>query len=715
MEKLLKNIFGYSSFRPLQHEIIENIMNGNDTLAIMPTGGGKSLCYQLPALKLDGLTIVISPLISLMKDQVGQLLSYGIDAVVLNSSLNRATYNNNILRLRTGEVKLLYVAPETLLLERTINILSSLNISLITVDEAHCISEWGHEFRPEYRRIVEFRKFFPSAVCAAFTATATTRVQNDIVKCLNFNQKNVFTASFNRTNLFLDVLPKASPEIQVVEFVENFQDQSGIVYCLSRKQVDKLTAFLVSNGYSAKPYHAGLTYEIRTENQEMFINDDVNIIVATIAFGMGINKPDVRFILHYDLPKNIESYYQQIGRAGRDGMHAHCRLLFSYGDLRKLRYFIDQITDKSEKSIANMHLRAMIGFAESGQCRRVPLINYFGEDYSVDNCSMCDNCMQDNDNKINITIQTQKFMSCIARTNEMFGANHIINILRGSKADKIINLGHDKLSTYEIGKDLSTKQWQHLARQLISLKHIIYDDQNGTLKLGKTTKDIFKGKLEIHGTLIEERKKKIASKQSNLDIDSNYDLLTSLKVLRKHIAEEKGIPPYAVFPDRTLLEMAAYIPKSINTLCKIHGVGRIKANIYGDEFLEVIIDFAKQNNLKENLPFSKKTVSNTNKRKFEQVGELFNSTGDLSQVSEYFNVKQTTVVDNLFKYVSSGNRLFNSKKLLNSSRVSDDLVKLTCDLFEEHGTYVLGTVYNELEKELTYEQLKLIRLYYICS
>ncbi len=389
---ILKETFGYDTFRPHQREVIENVLAGRDTLAVMPTGGGKSLCYQIPALLFDGLTVVVSPLISLMKDQVEQLRAFGVPALFINSSLSSQDYQHNMEQVKRGEVKLLYVAPETLLTPRILSLLSGLKVDLLTIDEAHCISEWGHDFRPEYRQIVEVRKRFPNTVCLALTATATTRVRQDIRATLEFTTTNEFVASFNRENLYLEVLRKRDPISQTIRILERHKDQSGIIYCFSRRQVDELAMVLASKGYSVLPYHAGLEDLERKQNQEAFIRDDAQIIVATIAFGMGINKPNVRFIIHFDLPKSIESYYQEIGRAGRDGLPAHCTLLFNYSDVAKINYFIDQ-KEGDEKRIATGHLDAIVRYAEDElTCRRKPLLNYFGESYSAQTCSNCDNC-----------------------------------------------------------------------------------------------------------------------------------------------------------------------------------------------------------------------------------------------------------------------------------------------------------------------------------
>ncbi len=480
---ILKETFGYDTFRPLQREVIENVMARRDTLAVMPTGGGKSLCYQIPSLLFDGLTVVVSPLISLMKDQVEQLRAFGVPALFLNSSLAPQEYQENMDYVKRGEVKLLYVAPETLLTPRILSLLAGLKVDCLTIDEAHCISEWGHDFRPEYRQLVQVRKQFPQAVCLALTATATSRVRQDIRSTLQFSTSNEFVASFNRENLFIEVMPKRDATRQTMDLLERYKDQSGIVYCFSRKQVDDLASYLISRGYSARPYHAGLEDTERKRNQEAFIRDDVQIIVATIAFGMGINKPNVRFVIHYDLPKSIEGYYQEIGRAGRDGLPAHCLLLYSYADVAKLNYFIDQ-KEGEERRVAIQHLNAIVGYAEDEtSCRRKPLLNYFGETYSADNCSNCDNCNSSPTPLTDVTVPAQKFLSCVKHAGEKFGAGHITDILLGSKNEKVLRWGHDKLSTYGIGGELTQKQWMHLARQLLSMGYLKQEGEYRTLGL----------------------------------------------------------------------------------------------------------------------------------------------------------------------------------------------------------------------------------------
>ncbi len=517
---ILKSIFGYDEFRPLQAEIIGNVLSKNDTLVIMPTGGGKSLCYQIPALIFKDLTVVVSPLISLMKDQVEQLTELGVGAVFLNSSLSTGEYRRNVERIKENKVKLLYLAPEALLKPGMLTLLSSVNLDCFTIDEAHCISEWGHDFRPEYRQLIEVKSRFPKAVCIALTATATPQVQKDIKNSLNFADSNEFIDSFDRKNLFIRIAPKVNPLSQTREFLKKFPGRSGIIYCFSRRQVDELYEILKYEGYSVKPYHAGLSEAERKQNQELFIRDDVQIIVATIAFGMGINKPNVRFVIHYDLPKNIESYYQEIGRSGRDGLQSHCLLLFGYADIQKIKYFINQ-KETRERQVANDHLNALLGFLETEVCRRIPLLTYFGEDYTKKKCDMCDNCLADEKELVDITTLAQKFLSCVKRTGETFGAGHIIDVLRGSNAKKVLKFGHQKLSTCGIGKDYSKKQWFHLSRQFIQKGLIGQDTEFGGLQLTPKAWDVFKEKEMVWGRLEEESVVDAPKKDSDLDYDYN--------------------------------------------------------------------------------------------------------------------------------------------------------------------------------------------------
>jgi len=591
---ILKEVFGYTSFREKQDDVILNVLDKKDTLAVMPTGSGKSLCYQIPALIFKGLTIVVSPLISLMQDQVDQLTASGVDAVVLNSSLSQNVYFANLQKIRNKTAKLLYVAPETLLKPQILEMLSSVDISCFTIDEAHCISEWGHDFRPEYRRLAEVREIFPDAVCIALTATATERVRDDIKKILSDkNHFDTFTTSFDRKNLFLEIVEKKDPYKQATEFINRFPNQSGIIYCFSRKQVDSLYSSLLSEGYSVLPYHAGLNEIERTRNQKLFIKDDVQIIVATVAFGMGINKPNVRFVLHFDLPKNIESYYQEIGRAGRDGLDSYCLLLFSYGDTQKIKYFINQKSLKEQK-IANLHLNALVDLAETEGCRRSPMLKYFGENYIKENCGFCDNCTSERKEAVDITVEAQKFLSCVKRTGERFGATHLIDILRGSKSKRVLENNHQTLSTYNVGAEYSKKQWQHFSRQFLKKGLLLQDEEFGGLSLTEKAYECFSGNLKITGSIKEdfhvEKKNKI--KHQNLKYDET--LFEVLRKKRKELADKQNVPPYVIFSDRTIVEISSFFPITKDSLLNIHGIGSKKLEMYGGMIIDVVKKHKKE-------------------------------------------------------------------------------------------------------------------------
>src|SRR5215468_11097338 len=483
----LKKHFGYDQFRPLQREIVGDALAGRDVFVLMPTGGGKSLCFQLPALMRNGLTIVVSPLIALMKDQVDALQTSGIPATYLNSTLNREEAKARWRGLHRGQYRMLYVAPERLMLEAFLERALNWNIAQFAIDEAHCISEWGHDFRPEYRELKKLRKYLPDVPIMALTATATERVRADIIKELKLREPRAFVASFNRPNLTYRVVPKTAPYEQLLAFIRSRPNDSGIVYCASRKSTESLARNLNEDSVTAKPYHAGLTNAERTRHQDAFLRDDVRVITATIAFGMGINKPNVRFVVHYDLPKNIESYYQETGRAGRDGLPSECVLLFSPGDVAKQLHFIDEKTE-SEGRIARAQLQQMVHYAETRECRRTVLLKYFGETYPITrdgfggekpplqvSCDGCDNCLQPRET-FDGTVHAQKFLSCVyrvhAKSGFAFGLNHVVDVLRGADTEAIRQRSHNELSTYGIGRELKREAWQAIGRELLRLGFI---------------------------------------------------------------------------------------------------------------------------------------------------------------------------------------------------------------------------------------------------
>ena len=717
---ILKETFGYDTFRPLQGEVIENILARRDTLAVMPTGGGKSLCYQIPSLLFEGLTVVVSPLIALMKDQVEQLRAYGVPSLFLNSTLSPQEYQENMDYVRRGEVKLLYVAPETLLTPRILALLASVQVDCITIDEAHCISEWGHDFRPEYRQIIEVRKRFPKAVCLALTATATSRVRQDIRATLKFATTNEFVASFDRDNLYIEVARKGDTFRQTTDMLERYKDQSGIIYCFSRKQVDELAAYLASKGYSVRPYHAGLEDSERRKNQEAFIRDDAQIIVATIAFGMGINKPNVRFVIHFDLPKSIEGYYQEIGRAGRDGLPAHCLLLYSYADVAKLNYFIDQ-KEGDEKRVAMQHLNAIVSYAEDERtCRRKPLLNYFGESYPADNCSNCDNCTSAPTPLADITIYAQKFLSCVKRADEKFGAGHIVDILLGSKNEKVLRWGHDKLSTHGIGTELTKKQWTHIARQLLSMGYLKQEGEFHTLSLTAKALESLKKRESIFGVVQEAER--VRTKGKKQEVQYNNALFAILRQKRKGLADEAGVPPYVIFSDHTLIEMAAYYPQSSESLLNIAGVGQAKLEKYGDIFLEVIKGYCEKHGLKE-VSHPTLTPNPSPKGRGETelgartriVGEAFNDGVTIQTLMERHGVTANTILDHLNKYSLAGNKLRNGEDLQSLVSATPDQQLAAFAAFDELDTIYLKPVFDKLNGVLDYDELKILRMLYLIS
>lgn len=603
-KSLLKNVFGYENFRPLQQEIIECVLKKQDATVIMPTGGGKSLCYQVPALIFPGLTIVISPLISLMTDQVNQMTKIGVAAACLNSSLEFDQYQMITNEVLHGDIKILYLAPETLLKDNTINILSQVKIDLFAVDEAHCVSEWGHDFRPEYRQIAKLRKKLGSPVCLGLTATATQRVRKDISKTLKLINSKQFIASFDRKNLYLEIIDKTDVDTQILDFLQDHHNQSGIVYCFSRKKVEQVNELLKKNGYSVLPYHAGLESKERNRNQELFIRDEVQIIVATIAFGMGIDKPNVRFVIHADLPKNMESYYQEIGRAGRDGQRSECLLLFSAGDSGKIQHFIREKPDQKERQLAHEQLDQLVAYANTHKCRRGVLLKYFNENHSRQNCNMCDNCINPKQQQ-DLSIEAQKYLSCIYRTEQRFGANYIIDILLGSRNKRILEYKHENLSTWGIGKDLSRNQWKSLSQLLLSEDIIFCDSENyNILSIAPKGYLVLKKEIQVMGTLAKKLipsrpAATIAAKSlaANNDLEHDVKLFEKLRKHRLELARKNSMAPYMIFNDRSLIEMCHLMPVTADDFLLVTGVGNSKLEKYGNAFMDLIIQHQKTQEL----------------------------------------------------------------------------------------------------------------------
>ena len=583
---LLKQYFGFATFRPLQEEIIRDALAGKDVFALLPTGGGKSLCFQLPALARAGLTVVISPLIALMKDQVDSMQAAGVAATYLNSSLTPDESRARLRGLHNGEFRMLYVAPERLLLSGFLSDLQRWNVNLIAVDEAHCVSEWGHDFRPEYRQLAQLRSLFPNVPMMALTATATERVRVDIVEQLHLNEPAIYVASFNRPNLNYRVLPKAGPYDQTLEYVRSRRNESGIVYCQSRKSAESVAERLREDGVNAAPYHAGMQANDRGLNQEQFLRDEVKVICATIAFGMGINKPNVRFVIHYDLPKNVEGYYQETGRAGRDGLPSECLLLFSAGDVVKLNTFIDE-KPEAEKQIAREQLQRMVHYAESAECRRASLLEYFGEIFPHENCGACDNCLYPRET-YDGTVAAQKFLSCIYRIREhggfAVGLNHVVEVLTGADTEKIRSWGHNQLSTYGIGKEHGRPEWGAIGRELVRLGLVKQDAARfNVLESTPDGRAWLKERKPI--TLTKPMQVAPAKVSHAGEITCDEALFEKLRVLRKRLADERGVPPYIVFSDVALRQMARLYPVSEGEFVRISGVGERKLAEFGQSFM----------------------------------------------------------------------------------------------------------------------------------
>ena len=590
LSDVLKSVFGYDQFRPLQEEIIRSSLDGRDTVAILPTGAGKSLCFQLPALVREGLTVVVSPLIALMKDQVDSLQASGVAATFLNSSLTSQESRQRVQDLRAGRIKLLYVAPERLMMDGFFDELREWNTACFAVDEAHCISEWGHDFRPEYRQMASLRAAFPTLPVLALTATATERVRGDIVRQLHMRDPAVFLASFNRPNLNYHVLPKDKPYRQLVAFLADRPKDGGIIYTQSRKSVEELAAKLREDGIAALPYHAGLEPGLRARNQEAFLRDETRVICATIAFGMGINKSNVRFVVHYDLPKNVEGYYQETGRAGRDGLPADCLLLFSPGDGMKQTRFIDEIADDHARQIAREQLQQMIGYAECGDCRRAALLAYFGEKHGEENCASCDNCLVPRETW-NATVEAQKLLSCIARIKQKggftVGLNHVVDVLMGADTEKIRRWDHQTLSTHGIGRDTDRGTWAALARQLIRLGHArLAGDGFPTLDITLRGGEFLRNReaLSLSRPVTRTSSDRGSTPRAGA-IACDEALFDRLRAVRKRIADERSVPPYVIFHDTTLRLMARLYPTSPEQLAGISGVGERKRNDFGQAFL----------------------------------------------------------------------------------------------------------------------------------
>ncbi|MEH2120432.1 DNA helicase RecQ [Nostoc sp.] len=704
LEQALKYHFGYDRFRPGQRQIIEDALQNRDLLIVMPTGGGKSLCFQLPALIKKGLTVVVSPLIALMQDQVEGLRNNNIAATFLNSSLNPYKVRSREEAILSGKVRLLYVAPERLLSERFLPFLDlvkeKIGIAAFAIDEAHCVSEWGHDFRPEYRQMKSLRKRYPDVPTLALTATATDRVRADIIQQLGLKQPSIHLASFNRQNLYYEVRSKSkSAYAELLELVRE-NEGSAIIYCLTRKKVDELTFKLQNDHISALSYHAGLTDEERSSNQTRFIRDDVRVMVATIAFGMGINKPDVRLVIHFDLPRNLESYYQESGRAGRDSEPSRCTLFFSFSDIKTIEWSINQKTDHQEQLIAKQQLRQVIDYAEGTVCRRTIQLGYFGERFSG-NCGNCDNCrhpkpMQD------WTIEAMKFLSCVARCKERFGMLHIIDVLRGAKNQKITQNEHDKLSTYGIGKDKSVDEWRMLGRSLLH-QGLLEQTSDGysVLKLNALSWEVMRRQHTV--SLAVPIAQKITWEEGSEKAAEAEILMQRLRSLRKQLADEQSVPPYVVFQDSTLKLMAQVQPKTLIEFGKLSGVGSHKLSQYGDKFLTEIRAYRQEKGLIDppqvNFTPSVSLPSDTEIFTFQ----LHKQGLSVNEIAQKRNIRPTTIIRHLTDLIEK-----NQPVDLNQL-VSLEHQQKIWQVLEVLGDISLTPIREQLGESYSFDEIRLVR------
>ncbi|MCZ8353229.1 MAG: DNA helicase RecQ [Cyclobacteriaceae bacterium] len=709
----LKEIFGYSQFRGNQEIIIQNLLDGKNTFVIMPTGAGKSLCYQLPAMVKDGLAIVISPLIALMKNQVDQMNAYGVNARFLNSTLSKGEITKLKKDCMNGVVKLLYVAPESLTKEENIEFLQKVNVAFVAIDEAHCISEWGHDFRPEYRRIKTMIQQLGNLPVIALTATATPKVQLDIQRNLQMEEADVFISSFNRKNLYYEVRPKKETKKQLIKFLKEHKGKSGVIYCLSRKKVEEIAQLLNVNGFKAAPYHAGLDSDVREKNQDGFLNEDIDIIVATIAFGMGIDKPDVRFVVHYDVPKSLEGYYQETGRAGRDGLEGHCLMFYSHNDLNKLEKFNK---DKSvqERENARVLLQEMEFYAESPVCRRRQLLHYFGEEYKQDNCGMCDNCVHPRE-RFKGSEYVKLAIEAVKQTGERFGLQHLVNVIVGLEDDYVKSYGHFDLPIYGKGGDNDTDFWKSIIRQALIYQFLEKDIENiGVLRITERGEKFLKNPTPIelakdHDFTTEVDEEEESPDRAPVNAKA-YDpkLFEMLKALRKQLAKERDLPPYVIFQDPSLEEMATTYPTTKDELAQVNGVGMGKVNKFGAPFIALITKYVEDNDIETASEVIVKSSVNKSKAKIQIINQVDRKI-DLEEIAESINLTFEDLLTEIENIVYSGTKL-NLNYYIDQAvdrHKQDDIY----DYFMNAETDSLEDAYNdESLLDYTEEEIRLIRI-----
>jgi ATP-dependent DNA helicase RecQ len=697
-QDILQATFGYEQFRHGQHDIIQTLLDGKDALVLMPTGGGKSLCYQIPALARDGTAIVISPLIALMQDQVDALQQLGIKAAFLNSSLNPNESRNVEQQLLSNELDLLYVAPERLLMDQMLALLDNCHLSLIAIDEAHCVSQWGHDFRPDYQQLKLLHERYPDVPRIALTATADQRTRQEIIAQLKLGDACVFINSFDRPNIHYAISEGNNPKQRLWRFIEdNHPHDAGIIYCLSRKKVESIADWLSEQGRAALPYHAGLSQELRQQNQRRFLREDGVIIVATIAFGMGIDKPDVRFVAHLNLPKSVEAYYQETGRAGRDGEPANAWMAYGLQDVITLRQFTqDSTADEQHKRVEYHKLESMLGLCESITCRRHTLLTYFDED-SAQQCGQCDNCQNPPD-KWDGTEPVQKALSCIYRTDQRFGVNYIIDILLGKIDERIQRNNHDQLSTFGIGMDYSVAEWRSVFRQLIALGYIDIDmERHGALRLTEKCRAILRGeeKLELRKQNKEQNTAK-KSKQSNVVRPQDQPLWEALRALRIVLAEQHGVPPFVIFHDTTLQDMVRKRPQTLSDFSRISGVGEQKLARYGQKFVDEIREYPLTELLDNRLS---ETVNETL--------VLYQQNLNIEQIAQQRDIKTSTIYTHLADAIEVG--LLDVREVIGLEDAVYKEIVFLIESLEDQDKSRLKPVYDALNGLYDYGVLKCVQ------
>ncbi|MCP4521714.1 MAG: DNA helicase RecQ [Cytophagales bacterium] len=711
LKEELKKYFGYNSFRGDQESIIKSVLLKKDAFVIMPTGAGKSLCYQLPAVLMEGTAIVISPLIALMKNQVDQLNAHGIQAHFLNSTLSKSEATRVKKSVLAEKTKLLYVAPESLTKEENVDFLSKANISFVAVDEVHCISEWGHDFRPEYRKIRTILRELGEFPVIALTATATPKVQLDIQKNLNLEDAELYKSSFLRDNLFYEVRPKTNSKKQLITYVKQFKGQSGIIYCLSRKKAEELADLLQVNNINALPYHAGLEQSVRMKNQDAFLNEEVDVITATIAFGMGIDKPDVRYVVHYDAPKSLEGYYQETGRAGRDSLQSNCLMFYSYSDIVKLEKFNKDKT-VSERDNARQLLDELVGYAESSTCRTRQLLNYFGERTDED-CGNCDNCKNPKD-KFEAKDDLLLALQAIEQTKEHFGFKHVADVIKGSEAKAIKSNGHVDLMVWGKGKSHDAQYWASILRQGLINGFLDKDiEQYGVLKLTEKGKDFIKNPFSIEFVKDHEYPE-VGEEEDTKEKDTvkSYDkeLFALLKQLRKTLGQKKGLPPFVIFQETSLQEMATIYPITKDDLTRVNGVGIGKATKFGKPFLDLIQKYVKEKNIEPQTEVVIKSTFNKFKAKIfiiQQIDRKMN----LDEIASARNMSFDELLDEIERICFSGTRL-NLDYHLNDILDEEDQDEIF-DYFMEAETDSIEEAFHEFEEVFTEEELRLMRIKFL--